>query len=387
MDAVTAISGSGPAYIFFVVESMIEAGVHLGLPRATATDLVVQTVVGSATMLRETGTHPVVLREQVTSPGGTTAAALRELEDPQGARRVPRGDRGRPRPVPRPGRGLVAVRSPRGNLPSMVECSGPALSSSTPASPSTTSAPSHPMSPLRVDLTMRLAESLGVVGDRLRAGRRAGRHRGTAPTVHDRTLVEAVTRAGTTGRARRPVRPRHRRQPGLPRHAPRRGPRRRRQHRGVRPGVERRASTAPTSPAVCTTACPTGPAASASTTTSRRHPAAARPGRRAGRLRRRRRPPRRRRREDLLGRPAGAHDLAARDRADAVPRHRLPERRRRARRARGRAVNVALPPGTGDAGWLRAFHAVVPPLLREFKPESSSPSTAATPTSTTRSHT
>ncbi|MGH3345985.1 MAG: pyrroline-5-carboxylate reductase, partial [Nocardioides sp.] len=68
MDAVTAISGSGPAYIFFVVESMIEAGVHLGLPRATATDLVVQTVVGSATMLRETGTHPVVLREQVTSP-------------------------------------------------------------------------------------------------------------------------------------------------------------------------------------------------------------------------------------------------------------------------------------------------------------------------------
>ena len=80
MDAVTAISGSGPAYIFFVVESMIEAGVHLGLPRATATELVVQTLVGSARMLRETGSHPVVLREQVTSPGGTTAAALRELE-------------------------------------------------------------------------------------------------------------------------------------------------------------------------------------------------------------------------------------------------------------------------------------------------------------------
>ena len=79
-DAVTAISGSGPAYIFFVVESMIEAGVHLGLPRATATELVVQTLVGSAAMLRETGTHPVVLREQVTSPSGTTASALRELE-------------------------------------------------------------------------------------------------------------------------------------------------------------------------------------------------------------------------------------------------------------------------------------------------------------------
>lgn len=79
-DAVTAISGSGPAYIFFVVESMIEAGVHLGLPRATASELVIQTLVGSAKMLRETGTHPVVLREQVTSPGGTTASALRELE-------------------------------------------------------------------------------------------------------------------------------------------------------------------------------------------------------------------------------------------------------------------------------------------------------------------
>jgi pyrroline-5-carboxylate reductase len=80
MDAVTAISGSGPAYLFFVVEAMIEAGVHLGLPRSTSTELVVQTVVGSAKMLRETGAHPVVLREQVTSPGGTTAAALRELE-------------------------------------------------------------------------------------------------------------------------------------------------------------------------------------------------------------------------------------------------------------------------------------------------------------------
>jgi pyrroline-5-carboxylate reductase len=80
-DAVTAISGSGPAYIFFVVEAMIEAGVHLGLPRTTATELVVQTVVGSAKLLRETGTHPTVLREQVTSPGGTTAAAIRQLED------------------------------------------------------------------------------------------------------------------------------------------------------------------------------------------------------------------------------------------------------------------------------------------------------------------
>jgi pyrroline-5-carboxylate reductase len=80
-DAITAISGSGPAYIFFVVEAMIEAGVHLGLPRAVASELVVQTVVGSAKLLRETGEHPVVLRERVTSPAGTTAAAIRELED------------------------------------------------------------------------------------------------------------------------------------------------------------------------------------------------------------------------------------------------------------------------------------------------------------------
>ena len=80
-DAVTAISGSGPAYIFYVVEAMIEAGVLLGLPRSTATELVVQTLYGAATMLRETGEHPTVLREQVSSPAGTTMAALRELDD------------------------------------------------------------------------------------------------------------------------------------------------------------------------------------------------------------------------------------------------------------------------------------------------------------------
>ena len=80
-DAVTAISGSGPAYIFYTVEAMIEAGVGLGLPRRLATELTLQTVYGAATMLRETGEHPVVLRENVTSPAGTTAAALRVLED------------------------------------------------------------------------------------------------------------------------------------------------------------------------------------------------------------------------------------------------------------------------------------------------------------------
>jgi pyrroline-5-carboxylate reductase len=80
-DAVTAISGSGPAYIFYVVEAMIEAGVLLGLPRPTATELVVQTLYGAATMLKETGEHPTVLREQVSSPAGTTMAALRQLDD------------------------------------------------------------------------------------------------------------------------------------------------------------------------------------------------------------------------------------------------------------------------------------------------------------------
>jgi len=80
-DAVTAISGSGPAYIFYVVEAMIEAGVVLGLPRATSTELVVQTLFGAATMLKETGEHPTVLRELVSSPGGTTVAALRQLDD------------------------------------------------------------------------------------------------------------------------------------------------------------------------------------------------------------------------------------------------------------------------------------------------------------------
>jgi pyrroline-5-carboxylate reductase len=80
-DAVTAISGTGPAYLFLVVEAMIEAGVHLGLPRHTATELAVQTMYGSAKLLKETGEHPTVLRERVTSPGGTTAAAIRVLED------------------------------------------------------------------------------------------------------------------------------------------------------------------------------------------------------------------------------------------------------------------------------------------------------------------
>jgi pyrroline-5-carboxylate reductase len=79
-DAVTALSGSGPAYFFYLVEAMVDAGILLGLPRALAADLVVQTALGSAVMMRDSGEHPVQLREAVSSPGGTTVAAIRELE-------------------------------------------------------------------------------------------------------------------------------------------------------------------------------------------------------------------------------------------------------------------------------------------------------------------
>ena len=92
-------------------------------------------------------------------------------------------------------------------------------------------------------------------------------------------------------------------------------------------------------------------------------------GRREGGVRRRRRAPRRRRREGVLRRPAGAHHQPARDRPDAVPRHRLPHRHRRPRARRAARSTWRCRPGTSDAGWLRAFHAVVPPLVREFAPD------------------
>ncbi len=79
-DAATALSGSGPAYVYFLVEAMVDAGILLGMPRSTALEMVKQAVYGAATMLRDTGEHPVILREAVTSPGGTTINAIRELE-------------------------------------------------------------------------------------------------------------------------------------------------------------------------------------------------------------------------------------------------------------------------------------------------------------------
>ena len=79
-DAATALSGSGPAYFFYLVEAMVEAGIMLGMPRAAALDMVTQSIVGAAVMLRDSGERPAALREAVTSPGGTTIAAIAELE-------------------------------------------------------------------------------------------------------------------------------------------------------------------------------------------------------------------------------------------------------------------------------------------------------------------
>lgn len=80
IDAVTAVSGSGPAYIYYVIEAMVDAAVGLGLPEAEARELTVQTVLGAASMVKTTGEHPAELRRKVTSPGGTTQAALETLE-------------------------------------------------------------------------------------------------------------------------------------------------------------------------------------------------------------------------------------------------------------------------------------------------------------------
>ncbi|MFA5536941.1 MAG: pyrroline-5-carboxylate reductase [Bacillota bacterium] len=80
LNAVTALSGSGPAYLYLILEALIEAGVRIGLTRELSRQLMLQTMLGSAKMILETGKHPAELKESVTSPGGTTAAALEHLE-------------------------------------------------------------------------------------------------------------------------------------------------------------------------------------------------------------------------------------------------------------------------------------------------------------------
>lgn len=80
MDAVTGLSGSGPAFIYIIIEALAEAGVNVGLPRDTATLLAAQTVYGSAKMVLETGAHPALLKDEVTTPGGCTVDGILELE-------------------------------------------------------------------------------------------------------------------------------------------------------------------------------------------------------------------------------------------------------------------------------------------------------------------
>ena len=358
-DAVTAISGTGPAYLFFVVEAMIEAGVHLGLPRDTATELVVQTMLGSAKLLRETGEHPTVLRERVTSPGGTTAAAVRQLEDHKvraaflvameaardrsrelaaAARENKQGTRGRQRMSD----GLLVFSE---DLTKYDFGSG------------------HPMAPGRVTNTISLARQLGVF-DRLRIVPPPNIDLALLETVHTPDYIAAVQRGEPNQRY------------GLGT-----------SDNPIFPGMHEIAASVTMASVEAARRVWTGDAQRASNISGGLHHAM--PGYTSGFC--------------VYNDVAVAIrwlldngcervgyvdvDVHHGDGVQAIfydePRvmtvslHETPAylfpgtgfpNEIGGRGAEGTAVNVALPPGTTDADWLRAFHAVVPQVLRAHKP-------------------
>ena len=159
-DAATALSGSGPAYVYYLVEAMVDAGILLGMARGTALEMVTQAVYGAATMLRESGEHPVILREAVTSPGGTTISAIRELEK-HGVRaaflaaiEAARDADWQRRPEAAGPRGSIGGRC--GTLTLVWD------------EPLTRYdfGPGHPLAPVRVELTIALAREFGVLEGR-----------------------------------------------------------------------------------------------------------------------------------------------------------------------------------------------------------------------------
>ena len=122
-DAVTGLSGSGPAYFFLVAEALMEAGVQMGLSREVSRTLVVETMQGSAALLQETGQDPEALRAMVTSPAGTTAAGIRALEAPGRALGLHGGGRRRHRAIAQPaalsmGHGAASSDDERPRAPS-----------------------------------------------------------------------------------------------------------------------------------------------------------------------------------------------------------------------------------------------------------------------------
>ena len=117
LDMATALSGTGPAYVFLFMEALIDAGVHMGFSRRVAQELVVQTIEGSVAMARETGLHPTELRNRVTSPGGTSAAALVSTGEGRPAHRDLEGRLG----------GLPAIRKHWGRWQTSEPTSAPSL--------------------------------------------------------------------------------------------------------------------------------------------------------------------------------------------------------------------------------------------------------------------